>query len=490
MSGLHGVETIELSNGTVTVETISTAVIGLVGTAPDAAAGVAATGTSGSYLSGTAVDYTAKKPGIDGNQITITGVAATSAAADTSASINDDGNVKIVLKVNAVGEVVANVADLLSVVNTLPDCPVTAAISSMVATVDLTVAVTPFSVTLSGGEDEPFPLGEPVVVAGAITQSSKLGMAGTLYDALTDIFDQTGALVVVVRAEEADTDLQTRANVIAAMSALTKSKTSTGYQPRILIATGFSEDDGVGKALETYAKKLRAIAYLDSPSMATAQAVTQRRNSYGGRVELLRPRVGVTASTGKTVYRPYSARAAGLRARIDYENGWWWSKSNQEIYNITGVEQVDEFILGEKNCTANLLNMENVSTIIRHDGFKHWGNRLCTTDTQWRFETVRRTADIIEDSIQEAMLPYIDRPLDKDIADDIIKSINAYILHLKKLGSIHGGSAWLNEELNTAETLAAGQLYIDYDFGPKSPLERLTLRVMVNNDYALEELSA
>ncbi|EFA3721387.1 DUF968 domain-containing protein [Escherichia coli] len=143
----------------------------------------------------------------------------------------------------------------------------------------------------------------------------------------------------------------------------------------------------------------------------------------------------------------------------------------------------------EQNCTANLLNMENISTIIRHDGFKHWGNRLCSSHSQWRFEPVRRTADVIEDSIQEAMLPYVDRPLDRDVADDILGSINAYMRQLKNLGAIHGGSAWLNDELNTAETLAAGQLYIDYDFGPKSPLERLTLRAMINNKLALEELT-
>ncbi|MDF8767385.1 phage tail sheath subtilisin-like domain-containing protein, partial [Escherichia coli] len=328
-------------------------------------------------------------------------------------------------------------------------------------------------------------------VAGAITQAGKLGTAGTLYPALRDIFDQTGALVIVVRAESKTKakEAEQRAAVIQAMEALTESKGVTGYQPRILIATGYSEDDGVAKALETYAAKLRAVAYIDSPSMATPQDVVQRRASFGGRVELLRPRVSVTDDSGQTVFRPYSARAAGLRARIDYEKGWWWSKSNQDVMNITGLEQVDTFILGEQNCTANLLNMENISTIIRHDGFKHWGNRLCTSHSQWRFEPVRRTADVIEDSIQEAMLPYVDRPLDRDVADDILGSINAYMRQLKNLGAIHGGSAWLNDELNTAETLAAGQLYIDYDFGPKSPLERLTLRAMINNKLALEELT-
>jgi phage tail sheath protein FI len=40
MANLHGVETIELTSGTVAVMTIQTAIIGLVGTAPDASAGI------------------------------------------------------------------------------------------------------------------------------------------------------------------------------------------------------------------------------------------------------------------------------------------------------------------------------------------------------------------------------------------------------------------------------------------------------------------
>ncbi|MGE2103584.1 hypothetical protein ACMFAW_03085 [Citrobacter koseri] len=47
MAQLHGVETIELTSGTVAVTTIQTAIIGLVGTAPDASDGTAASGSSG-----------------------------------------------------------------------------------------------------------------------------------------------------------------------------------------------------------------------------------------------------------------------------------------------------------------------------------------------------------------------------------------------------------------------------------------------------------
>jgi phage tail sheath protein FI len=49
------------------------------------------------------------------------------------------------------------------------------------------------------------------------------------------------------------------------------------------------------------------------------------------------------------------------------------------------------------------------------------------------------------------MLEYVDRPLDRENADDIIGTISAYMRQLIGLGAIFGGRAWLDEELNTAE---------------------------------------
>ncbi|KFC12933.1 phage tail sheath monomer [Trabulsiella guamensis ATCC 49490] len=483
MPDLHGVESIELTNGTIAVQTVETAVIGLVGTAPDAATATHATALAGSVLLNTQLLFTAVETGRAGNGIVIDAVIAEAETEVTTATMLDRV-ITVTLATDDTGAATSTVQELVDAIGAITGSPVTVSMEN--AAPD--AVVSPFSETLAGGEDEPYPLNTPVLVAGALVRADQLGTAGTLYPALMDIFDQTGALVVVVRAEEGANVAATRASIISAIDKLPLARSKINYQPRIVIATGFSEDDGVGKKLEVVAQKLRAIAYLDSPSMATPQEVSARRNLYGGRVELLRPRVAVTADNGQTIYRPYSARAAGLRARIDYANGWWWSKSNQEIFGITGTEQIDDFIIGDYTCTANLLNMDNISTIIRYDGFRHWGNRLCLTHPQWRFEAVRRTADVIEDSIQRAMMVYVDRPIDKDVADDVIGSINAYIRQLKNLGAIYGGTAWLDPELNTAETMAAGWLYINYDFGPKSPMERLTLRVRVNKQYGLEEL--
>lgn len=488
MANLHGVETIELTSGTVAVTTIQTAIIGLVGTAPDVSAGTPAAGTVGTPILDNVVEFTATKAGRAGNVLLAEAVAGVPdaenpAAVETTAVWDATAlTLTITLGCDESGKLTATPAELVTAVNAVADVKVTAKGTG-------SGIVTPFSLQLSGGEDEPFPLNTPVAIVGT-TMLSRLGEKGSLKPALTEINDQRNALTVVVRVSEETDEAKQRAAVLTGIGSLSSAKSVTTYQPRIVIAPGFSEDDAVGKALETVAGKLRAVAYVDCESGATLQEVVQRRQSYGMRTELLRPRVQVSNADGQLVYRPYSAFAAGLRARIDFEKGWWWSKSNQDINNILGVEQVDEFILGDENCDANLLNMQNVSTIIRRAGFKHWGNRLCGTNPQWRFESVRRTADVIEDSIQETMLEYVDRPLDRENADDIIGTINAYMRQLIGLGAIFGGRAWLDEELNTAESMAAGVLYINYDFGPKSPTELISLRVRVNNNYALEEMLA
>lgn len=488
MANLHGVETIELTSGTVAVTTIQTAIIGLVGTAPDASAGTPASAATGTPILDNVVDFTATITGRVGNVILVEAVAGTPDAenpadVETSAVWDATGpKLSITLGCDETGKLTATPAEVTAAVAEVADAKVTATGSG-------SGIVSPFSQQLAGGEDEPFPLNTPVAIVGT-TMLSRLGEKGTLKQSLMEINDQRNALTVVVRVAEGASEEEKRAAVLAGIGALSSAKSVTTYQPRIVIAPGFSEDDAVGKALETVAGKLRAVAYVDCESGATLQEVVQRRQSYGTRTELLRPRVQVSNADGQLIYRPYSAFAAGLRARIDFEKGWWWSKSNQDINNILGVEQIDEFILGDENCDANLLNMQNVSTIIRRAGFKHWGNRLCGTNPQWRFESVRRTADVIEDSIQETMLEYVDRPLDRENADDIIGTINAYMRQLVGLGAIFGGRAWLDEELNTAESMAAGVLYINYDFGPKSPTELISLRVRVNNNYALEEMLA
>ena len=67
----HGVKIVEKSEGPRPIRTVQTAVIGVVGTAPDAAAAVAAELSIGSVTSDTGIHLTAVTAGAPGNSISL-----------------------------------------------------------------------------------------------------------------------------------------------------------------------------------------------------------------------------------------------------------------------------------------------------------------------------------------------------------------------------------------------------------------------------------
>ncbi|HEQ3613129.1 TPA: phage tail sheath subtilisin-like domain-containing protein [Vibrio cholerae] len=482
---LHGAEVIEIDDGSRPIQTVKSAVIGLVGTAPLSAAATSAALTIGTAILNDGLKLTAVKTGTEGNAISVEVLAPTAASSELAVTVTNN-KISIQLASDESGALTTTATELASA---LMADPAAKALVTAVALGDGSGDVAPVSrAYLSGGENEPFPLKKPVAVAGSRKLIEKLGKEGTLPAAFDDIFDQTGALVIVVRAEKGQTEEQTQANVIEAMQAFLDSQTETGYTPRILVAPEFSQFDAVASGLEAKAKRLRAIAYLDCERTASYTDAMKRARQFGERVEVEWPWVRVfDTELAKEIDRPSSARQAGLRARIDAEKGFWWSKSNQEIYGIVGTSQPVDWALGDPNTTANMLNENKVSTIIREGGFRHWGNRTCSTDPKWTFEQTRRTADMINDSVQRSHLWAVDRNITKTYVDDVISGVNAYLRELKALGAILGGECWADKELNTPATIQKGIVYFDFDFCPPYPAEHIVFRSRLNNAY-LEEV--
>ncbi|TXZ74380.1 phage tail protein [Vibrio mimicus] len=482
---LHGGEVIEIDDGSRPIQTVKSAVIGLVGTAPLSAAATSAALTIGTAILNDGLKLTAVKTGTEGNAISVEVLAPTAASSELAVTVTNN-KISIQLASDESGALTTTATELASAL--MADLAAKALVTA-VALGDGSGDVAPVSRSyLSGGENEPFPLKKPVAVAGSRKLIEKLGKEGTLPAAFDDIFDQTGALVIVVRAEKGQTEEQTQANIIEAMQAFLDSQTETGYTPRILVAPEFSQFDAVASELEAKAKRLRAIAYLDCDRTASYTDAIKRARQFGERVEITWPWVRVfDTELAKEIDRPYSARAAGLRARIDAEKGFWWSKSNQEIYGIVGTSQPVDWALGDPNTTANMLNENKVSTIIREGGFRHWGNRTCSTDPKWTFEQTRRTADMINDSVQRSHLWAVDRNITKTYVDDVISGVNAYLRELKALGAILGGECWADKELNTPATIQKGIVYFDFDFCPPYPAEHIVFRSRLNNAY-LEEV--
>ena len=143
--------------------------------------------------------------------------------------------------------------------------------------------------------------------------------------------------------------------------------------------------------------------------------------------------------------------------------------------------------MGDPNARANHLNENEVSTIIRQDGYRLWGNRTCSNDPKWAFLSVRRTADILNDSLLRAHLWAVDRNITKTYIEDVTEGVNAYLASLVAMGAILGGRCYADPELNTPANITQGKVYFDFDFTPPYPAEHITFRSHLVNDY-IEEI--
>jgi len=355
-----------------------------------------------------------------------------------------------------------------------------------------------------------FPLNTPVLIAGNRTEAAKLDTvgdsAGTLPDAMDAIFDQCGAVVVVVRVDEGADETATLTNVVGGVDAGTgqyqgvqaflAAESILGYAPKILCAPGFTSQrpatlaNPVVTELLGIADQMRAVIIADGPNTNDTDAQTWASDFGSKRVYVVDPGVKVwDETTSAYIDQPASARVAGMIAKSDNERGFWWSPSNREMYGIGGTTRAIDFTLGDANSRANLLNEQNIATIINQNGYRLWGNRTLSADSKWAFLSVVRTADMINESILVNHLWAVDRNITKTYVEDVLEGVNAYLRNLKAKGAILGGECWANEELNTADQIAAGKVYFDFDFTPPYPAEHITLRSHLVDDY-IEEVFA
>lgn len=355
-----------------------------------------------------------------------------------------------------------------------------------------------------------FPLNKPVLIAGSRIEAAKLGETGTLPQAIDSIFDQVGAVLVVVRIEEGETEAATLVNVLGGVDANTgtyegvhaflAAENIVGFVPKILIAPGYTHtrtaavgqtpatSNPVVAELNGIAERLKAVIIADGPNINDADAIAYSKDFGSKRVFLVDPKVLKTVD-GATTSEWSSACVAGLIAKSDNERGWWWSPSNQEINGIIGTSRAIDFAMGDASSRANLLNENNVATIIRQNGYRLWGNRTLSSDKKWAFLCVVRTADMIDESLKAAHLWAVDRGITKTYVSDVIEGVNAYLRYLTNIGAILGGSCWADPDLNSADQIAQGKVYFDFDFTPVYPAEHVIFRSHLVNDYIKEIFS-
>ena len=465
---LHGVETIEIERGPRPVRTVKSAVIGLIGTAP--------TGTvNETTLSLSEKDAAAFGPQLPGFTIPQALDAIYDHGAGTVIVINvlDPA----IHKTSVPGEVLVldRATDRARLAHPAVDNLVLKSsdgATTHVAGVDYSLTpVTGEVVRIKGGSIE----------AGA---SLKAG-----YDYADPAKVTAADIIGAVNA----------AGVRTGLKALKDTYNQFGFFAKILIAPAFCTQNSVATELIAMAEQLGAVTYIDAPIGTTfAQALAGRGpagtinfNTSSDRVRLCYPHVKVYDPVlNAERLEPLSARAAGLRARVDLDKGFWWSSSNQELAGVIGVERQLSAMIDDPQSEVNLLNEQGISTVFSSygSGYRNWGNRTAawpTVSHMRNFENVRRTGDVINESIRYFSQQYIDMPLEQATIDSLVESVNGYGRKLIGDGALLGFKAWFDPARNGETELASGHLLISYKYTVPPPLERLTFETEITSEYLL-----
>lgn len=486
---LHGVEVIEIDDGARAMRIEGMSIIGLVGTAPAARSAIVAQLITGTAAGNTGLTWAARASGVAGNALAVyLGVPSTANAALAITVTGALINISLATGPTA-GVATTTATQLMSAINA------DAAASALVSVTALSgstgagvVAKSVKQLPLSGGVDEALPLNTPRLVTKR-SEAAQFGVTGTIPAALDAIWDQSRARVVVVRVTEGADAAATQANVIGSGATMTGAHAFAAAQsvvhqtPRILIAPGFSAAAAVASELVGIAEQLRAIVVADGPNTTDADAITYRNGFGSDRLYLVDPNVNVwSAALNAEAAMPASASVAGVIVRTDQEIGPWASPSNHEIYGITGTARPIDFAQGDSTCRANYLNENEVATIIRINGYRLWGNRTCSADPKWAFINVRRAADLVHEALLQSHLWAVDRNITTTYFEDVRDGVQAFLDGLISRGAIsRGARCWVDPELNTPESIAAGQAYFDFEFACFTPAERITFRSHLNN---------
>lgn len=330
----------------------------------------------------------------------------------------------------------------------------------------------------------------------------------TIPQALEAFFDQGAGIAIVINVYDPEKHENVEAvkigDINGGIDSVTGKRTGLkafedcyslfGYYPKTIIAPVFCEDAAVVTEINTICNKIRAMGIVDAPVGATVQDVIKGRgpqgtinfNTSSERIILCYPHLKVYDSTTDSIkLQPYSQRLAGVIAAKDVEKGYHWSPSNTEIQGIVGVERQLTSMINDPTSEVNTLNEAGVVTVFNSygSGLRTWGNRTAAYPSSTHptnFINVRRTADILHESVEYAMLQFIDFPIDNGLIDSICETVNQFIRTLIGRGALIDGKCSFNSEKNPTTEIANGHLTFDIEFMPPTPAERITFESFIN----------
>jgi phage tail sheath protein FI len=178
---------------------------------------------------------------------------------------------------------------------------------------------------------------------------------------------------------------------------------------------------------------------------------------------------------------PPSGPMAGIWARTDASRGVHKAPANE---TVNGALNLTYRLTREEQGVLNDVGV-NCLRLFARSGILVWGARTrAAAASEWRYLSVRRLFNMIEESIVEGTTWIVFEPNDRTLWKHVRRDIGAFLTRVWRDGALFGATpeeaffVKCDEETNPPEVIDAGQVVAVVGIAPVKPAEFVVFQVM------------
>lgn len=184
---------------------------------------------------------------------------------------------------------------------------------------------------------------------------------------------------------------------------------------------------------------------------------------------------------------PPSAAIAGIYAKTDSDRGVWKAPANVGVASVVGPSiRLDDVIQGGLNVDPTAGKSVNVIRQLTGRGTVVWGARtLDGNDNEWRYISVRRFFNFVEESVKKATYRFVFEPNDANTWVKVRGMVESFLTLQWRAGALQGSKpeqaffvrVGLGQTM-TPDDVLNGRLIVEIGMAAVRPAEFIVLRFM------------
>jgi Bacteriophage tail sheath protein len=185
-----------------------------------------------------------------------------------------------------------------------------------------------------------------------------------------------------------------------------------------------------------------------------------------------------------SVILPPASAVAGIYATVDRTRGVWKSPANESLASVRSLTvQIDQDLNDNMNVDPGGKSI-NVLRAFAGKGVLVWGARtLAGNDNEWRYVSVRRFFNMVEESCKKATEPFVFEPNDAGTWVKVKAMIENFLVVQWRVGALAGAKPedafYVRVGLGTtmtAQDILEGRMIVEIGMAVVRPAEFIVLR--------------